>query len=185
MEIQLSMISQPGKVIFRLARNFFTPHEFWGRQNRNQFIVGLITTAAYFFTNIIFHYSRARAPFINSSNGLLAAIFICLVLITVRFFMGVFKISHSKYPWYEKYMPSIITLLGLSTLIAMQNLNGKGADDAGLWINIVVLLVIFIIAAGHFVEGSANERALKLWFALFGYYFSVVAFFYFLEALLY
>jgi uncharacterized membrane protein SirB2 len=185
MEIQLSMISRPGRIIFKLAKDFFTPYEFWGRQNRNQFIVGLIITTAYFFTNIIFHSSRAKAPFINSSNGLIAAIFICMMLIIIRFFSGVLKISHSEYPWYEKYMPSIITLLGLSTLIALQNLNGKGTDDAGLWINIVVLLVIFIIAAGYFVEGSANERALKLWFALLGYYFSVVAFFYFLEAWLY
>jgi uncharacterized membrane protein SirB2 len=185
MEIQLSMIARPGKFIFRLAKDFFTPYEFWGRQNRNQFIVGLVTTAVYFITNIIFHSARARAPFINSSNGLLAAIFICVLLIVVRFFSGMLKIDSSEYPWYEKYMPMIITLLGLSTLIAMQNLKGKGDDDAGLWINIVVLLVIFIIAAGHFVEGSTHERAMKLWFALLGYFFSVVAFFYFLDTWLY
>ena len=185
MEVQLSMIARPGKFIFRLAKDFFTPYEFWGRQNRNQFIVGVVTASVYFVTNIIFHSTRARAPFINSSNGLLAAIFICVMLIIVRFFAGVLKIGSTKYPWYEKYMPTIITLLGLSTLIAMQNLNGKGTDDAGLWINIVVLLVIFIIAAGHFVEGSSNERAMKIWFALLGYYFSVVAFFYFLERWLY
>ena len=53
MEIQLSMISRPGKLIFRLARDFFTPHEFWGRQNRNQFIVGLIITAVYLIWFII------------------------------------------------------------------------------------------------------------------------------------
>jgi uncharacterized membrane protein SirB2 len=181
MEIQLSTVTRPGKFILKLAKDFFTPYEFWGRQNRNQFFVGLGITAVYFVTNAIFHSIRAQAPFVNSSNGLLAAIFICLVLIIVRFFAGVLKISSSEYPWYEKYMPLIITLLGLTTLLAMQNLNGKGDDDAGMWINIVVLLVIFIIAAGHFVEGSTNERALKIWFALFGYYFSVVAFFYFLE----
>lgn len=185
METQLSKATGPGKFILRLAKDFFTPYEFWGRQNRNQFFVGLGITAIYFVTNVISHSARAQAPFINSSNGLLAAIFICVVLIIVRFFAGVLKINSSKYPWYEKYMPLIIALLGLSTLLAMQNLNGKGDDDAGMWINIVVLLVIFIIAAGYFVEGSTHERALKIWFALFGYYFSVVTFFYFLETWLY
>jgi len=185
MEVQLSTVTRPGKLILKLAKDFFTPYEFWGRQNRNQFFVGLGIIAVYFIINIIFHSTRVQAPFINSSNGLLAAIFICVMLIIVRFFTGVLKISRSGYPWYEKYMPLIITLLGLTTLIAMQNLNGKGDDDAGLWINIVVLLVIFIIAAGHFVEGSTHERAVKIWFALLGYYFSVVAFFYFLETWLY
>ncbi len=185
MEVQLSIVTRPGKFIFRLAKDFFTPYEFWGRQNRNQFFVGLVITVAYFIINIIFNSTGTRALFINSSNGLLAAIFICVMLIIVRFFAGMLKISSSSFPWYEKYMPMIITLLGLTTLIAMQNLNGKGDDDAGLWINIVVLLVIFIIAAGHFVEGSTHERAMKIWFALLGYFFSVVAFFYFLETWLY
>ena len=186
MEAQLSTTARHDKFIFRLIKDFFTPYELWGRQNRNQFFVGLIITVVYFITNIIFNSAvPSRAPFMNSSNGLLAAIFICAGLIVIRFFVGLLKSTPSQYPWYEKYMPLMITLLGLTTLVALQNLDGKGYDDASLWINMVVLLVIFIIAAGYFVEGSSHERALKIWFALFGYYFSVVAFFYFLEMWLY
>jgi uncharacterized membrane protein SirB2 len=179
---ELSLRGESEKLIVRLAKNFFTPYESWGRQNRHQFLVGLITTAGYFITNFFLGSGYMEwNPFINSSNGLLISVFICVGLILFRFTMNFTSLNYSKYPWYEKYMPMIITLLGLVTLIAFQNLDGKGADDAGLWINIVVLLIIFIIAAGYFVEGRSNERIIKIWFALFGYYLSVVAFFYFFE----
>ena len=95
--------------------------------------------------------------------------------------MSVFNLSQKKYPWYEKYMPMIISLLGLVTLIAIQNLSSTGDYDVSLWINIIVLLVIFIIAAGYFVEGNSNEKIIKIWFSLLGYYFSIIALFYFLD----
>lgn len=183
MELQgLSMRTNPGRFIIKLAKNFFTPYESWGRQNRNQFLVGLITSIVYFAANYIFGNSYIEwNPFINSSNGLISGVFICTVLVFIRFILNVSKPNSSRNPWYEQYMPMIITLLGLVTLIAFQNLDGKGADDASIWINLVVLLIIFIIAAGYFVEGRSNERVIKIWFALFGYYLSVIAFFYFLE----
>jgi hypothetical protein len=78
-------------------------------------------------------------------------------------------------------MPSIITLLGLTTLMALQNLNGSGNVDAALWINISFQFIVFIIAAGYFVEGTSHEKVLKIWFALLGYYFSIIVFFYLLE----
>jgi hypothetical protein len=172
--------------IIRLVKDFFNPNELWGRQNRNQFLTGLLCTAGYLLANILFNADKADwNPYFHSSNGLLITAFICIGLILYRSMTDLFNQSPSKYPWYEQYMPQIITLLGLITLIAIQNLSNMGAVDAALWVNIILLLVVFIIAAGYFVEGSSRERVLKLWFALLGYYFSVVVFFYFMEAFIY
>ena len=181
-----SIRTHPGRFIIKLVKNFFNPYESWGRQNRNQFIVGFIATVGYFIINSFLGSTYVEwNPFLNSTNGLVSAVFISIILVFARFIMSITKLNSSKYPWYEKYMPMIITLLGLITLVAIQNLNGKGADDAGIWINLVILLIVFIIAAGHFVEGRSNERVIKIWFALFGYYLSIIAFFYFLETWLF
>jgi len=172
-------------LIIRLVKDFFNPRESWGRQNRNQLFVGLICAAGYFSVNVILKtYHPDWNPFISSSNGLLIGVFICAGLILINSIADIFSSYHSKYPWYEKYIPAIIALLGLTTLMAVQNLNSKGALDAVLWINLIFVLIIFIIAAGHFVEGSSHEKVLKIWFALLGYYFSVVVFFYFMEKLM-
>lgn len=182
----LSIRNHLGRFVIKLVKNFFNPYESWGRQNRNQFIVGFIITVGYFISNSLLRSSYVGwNPFYNSTNGLIIAVFISLILVLARFIMGTTKLSSAEYPWYEKYMPMIITLLGLITLVAIQNLNGRGTDDAGIWINLVMLLIIFIIAAGYFVEGRSNERVIKIWFALFGYYLSVIAFFYFLETWLF
>ncbi len=170
--------------ILKPVKDFFTPYELWGRQNRNQFLVGLLLVAAYFLGNFIFKNNHpAWDPFLHSSTGLLIAVFTCVGLIIVRFASALFNFTPHIYPWYEKYMPMIISLLGLITLLAIQNLSSGGSYDASLWINMIVLLVIFIIAAGYFVEGS-NEKIIKIWFSLLGYFFSVIALFYFLDAYL-
>ncbi len=182
METQLSLADHPGKFIARLIRNFFTPYESWGRQNRNQFLIGLLSTFVYLLTNFVFKINLAGwNPFINSSGGLIVSVYICIALTILKILIDVINPNPLKYPWYENYMPMIITLLGLATLIAFQNLDGSGFDDAGLWINIVILLIVFILAAGYFVEGNNNEKIIKIWFALLGYYFSVITFFYFFE----
>jgi hypothetical protein len=169
------------KSLIRLVKDFFHPYELWGRQNRNQFVMGLIITGIYFLANFMFgEYHSSWNPFAHSSNGLFSAVLICVALIIGRIAFNLATNHTSKYPWYEKYMPMMITLLGLITLVAFQNLSSN-VDDVSLWINLIVLLIIFIIAAGYFVEGSSSEKVMKIWFALFGYYFSVVAFFYFLE----
>jgi len=181
---ELPLERQQGNSIIRLVKDFFNPYELWGRQNRNQLLIGLICTVGYFLANVFFNTDQTDwNPFFNSSNGLLLTVFICTGLILARFIMNIFSQSSATYPWYEKYMPEIITLLGLVTLIAIQNLSNSDTLDAALWVNIIVLLVVFIIAAGYFVEGSSHEKILKVWFALLGYYFSVVVFFYFLETL--
>lgn len=169
-------------MILRLVKNFFTPDELWGRQNRSQLIIGLTSIVIYLLANYLTKNENPNwNPFIYSSNGLLFVVYCCVIFTVLRIVIDTFTRSSSRSPWYERYMPIIITLLGIVTLIAFQNINGSGFDDAGLWINIVVLLIVFIIAAGHFVEGSSNERVIKMWFALLGYFFSVFSFFYFLE----
>ncbi|RPH75431.1 hypothetical protein EHM76_01680 [bacterium] len=182
---ELSVNDNPA-TISRLIKDFFHPYEQWGRLNRSQFITGITCTAAYFLTNIFSGLNyRGFDSFANSSNGLIASVIICWALVLGRFVSGIFNKKVSFAPWYERYMPLIITLLGLVTLIALQNLNNSGSQDAALWINIIILLVIFIITAGYFVEGSSNERVIKMWFALLGYYFSVITFFYFCETLIF
>jgi hypothetical protein len=177
---ELRLNEQNDRQIITIVKNFFTADEQWGRLNRSQFIIGLECTITYFIINILFRdIVLSSNTFPNSSNGLLASVFICIGISIVNFFDHI----PAKYPWYEKFMPKIITLLGLITLIAVQNLDSKGIDDISLWMDIVILLVLFIIAAGYFVEGVRSERVIKIWFALLGYYFSLVAFFYLLETL--
>ena len=128
-------------------------------ENRNQLLVGLLLAVVYLLGNsIINSVHPAWNPFSFSSNGLLIAVYTCIGLVILRYAFSFFKLGTNKYPWYEKYMPMIISLLGLITLIAIQNLSSTGLYDASLWINIIVLLVIFIIAAGFFVEGNSNEK---------------------------
>jgi hypothetical protein len=182
---ELSVKNHHENLIVKTVKDFFNPYKSWGRQNRSQFLVGLILVAVYFLGNSIFNAVHpVWNPFLYSSNGLLLAVFICIGLMFGRYLFSVFKISSKTYPWYEKYMPMIISLLGLITLIAIQNLSSTGVYDASLWINIIVLLVIFIIAAGYFVEGNSNEKIIKIWFSLLGYFFSVIAVFYFLDSFL-
>ena len=179
---ELWIKEDPDKLIYRLVNDFFHPYEQWGRLNRNQFLTGLACTIGYFLTNIVLRtLDMSWNPFAHSSNGLIVGAFICFGLVTYN----VVKLGTDKFPWYETYMPKIITLLGLITLIALQNINGKGFDDIAILINIICLLTVFIIAAGYFVEGSSNEKTVKKWFSLFGYYFSVVVFFYFWETVLF
>lgn len=169
-------------LLIKLIKDFFNPYEVWGRQNRKQLYIGLICTLSYFTANAFLKVKNPEwNPFIYSSNGLLIAVFICTGHLVVSGIADTFGIHFSKYPWYENYMPTIITLLGLTTLMGLQNLNSNGKLDAALWINISFLLVVFIIAAGHFVQGSSHEKVLKIWFALLGYYFSIIVFFYSLE----
>jgi len=169
-------------IIIKLIKDFFNPREVWGRQNRKQLFIGLISVLCYFLANLLFNErNQAWNPFQNSSNGLLIAVFINAGYILISAVFEIFEFTSSKYPWYEKFMPAIITLLGLTTLSALQNLSISGTVNAALWINISFLLVVFIIAAGYFVEGSSHEKVLKIWFALLGYYFSVIVFFYFIE----
>jgi hypothetical protein len=169
-------------IVFRLIKDFFNPHELWGRQNRKQFYVGLICTLVYFTANSLWTIKNPSwNPFVHSSNGLMIAAFLCAAHLFVAGIADTFNIHFSKYPWYEKYMPTIITLLGLTTLMGLQNLNSNGKLDAALWINISFLFVVFIIAAGYFVQGSSHEKVLKIWFALLGYYSSIIVFFYFME----
>jgi uncharacterized membrane protein SirB2 len=181
---ELSFKDHENHFVLKPIKDFFNPYELWGRQNRNQFLVGLLLVAAYFLGNIIYKSKPPWDPFLHSSIGLLIAVFVCIGLIVLRYATALFNLSPHKYPWYEKYMPMIISLLGLITLIAIQNLSGAGSYDASLWINMIVLLVIFIIAAGYFVEGNSNEKIIKIWFSLLGYFFSVIAVFYFLDAYL-
>jgi hypothetical protein len=182
---EMQLQAQQDNSFIRLIKDFFNPLELWGRQNRNQFLVGLICTAGYLLANILFNTDNPDwNPYFYSSDGLLITVFICLVLILAKPIKNLFIQNSSATPWYEKYMAQLITLLGLVTLIALQNLNNSDSFDAALWINIIVLLVVFIIAAGYFVEGSSHEKVLKVWFALLGYYFSVVVFFYFLETII-
>jgi len=179
-EIHLNI--RQDNLIIRLLKDFFNPDEPWGRQNRNQFLIGLVCTLGYFLANALFNTKNPDwNPFLNSSNGLLITVFICTGFILISFIADIFGISLSKHPWYEKYMTVIIALLGLTTLMALQNLNSSGNVDAALWINIAFLLIVFIIASGYFVEGSSYEKVLKIWFALLGYYFSIIVFFYLLE----
>jgi hypothetical protein len=181
----LSVKGHHENFIIKAIRDFFNPDESWGRQNRNQFIVGLILVIVYFLGNtIIKTIHPSWNPFLYTSNGLLLAAFACIGLVIGRYITGFFKLSSRKYPWYENYMPMIISLLGLVTLMAFQNLSGTGVYDASLWINIIVLFVIFIIAAGYFVEGSSNEKIIKIWFSLLGYFFSIIVLFYFLDRFL-
>ncbi len=182
---ELSVKDHHENIIVKAVKDFFNPYESWGRQNRNQFLVGLLLVVVYLLGNsIISSVHPAWNPFSYSSNGLLIAVFTCIGLVIVRYAISLFKSNSNKYPWYEKYMPMIISLLGLITLIAIQNLSSTGLYDASLWINIIVLLVIFIIAAGYFVEGNSNEKIIKIWFSLLGYFFSIIAVFYFLESYL-
>lgn len=179
-EIRLNI--RKDNLIIRLLKDFLNPNETWGRQNRKQFLIGLACTSGYFLANTLFNTKYLDwNPFFNSSNGLLISVFICAGLILISCIADILGIGLSKHPWFEKYMPMIISLLGLTTLMALQNLNVSGNVDAVLWINISFLLIVFIIAAGYFVEGSSYEKVLKIWFALLGYYFSVIVFFYFLE----
>jgi hypothetical protein len=168
--------------MFKLVRNFFDYNESWGRQNRNQFLIGFICSIIYILINLVVNKLNAEwNPFLYSSNGLLFAAFICTVVFFAKIVTSIFNLHSSKFPWYEKYLPTIITLLGLITLMALQNLHGRGSFDAALWVDIVFLLTFFMIAAGYFVDGKNNEKTLKIWFSLLGYYFSVIGFFYFLE----
>ena len=48
----MKLEAQQDNSFTRLIKNFFNTHELWGRQNRNQFFIGLICTAGYFLTNI-------------------------------------------------------------------------------------------------------------------------------------
>jgi hypothetical protein len=172
--------------IVRLIQDFFNPAESWGRQNRNQLFTGAVCSMLYFITNIFFRgFHPGWNPFLESSNGLITAFLGSILLGFGMFIFNLSRLSFANYPWYERYMPMIITLLGIITLAAFQNLDGQGGDDASLWINIVVLLIIFIIAAGYFIEGKSNEKIIKIWFALFGYYLSVIAFFYAAETFLF
>ena len=172
-------------LIIRLVKDFFNPYESWGRLNRNQLLLGSLCTAGYFLSNALIKTKDPDwNPFLNSSNGLLTSVFICLSLILINLIAEIFNRNQPKHPWYERYIPTIISLLGLTTLMALQNLDSRSSLDAALWVNIIFLLIIFIIAAGYFVEGSNHEKVLKIWFALLGYYFSVVVFFYFIENLM-
>ncbi|MFO7446644.1 MAG: hypothetical protein R6W90_09765 [Ignavibacteriaceae bacterium] len=172
---------EPDKLIVRLIKDFFHPHEQWGRLNLNQFITGLICAAGYFLVNIFFGSLQfSQDSFINSSGGLISAVIICFGLTVVSFFQ-----TKHKYPWFEKYLPKIITLSGLITLMALQNIRGTSPDDVALLMNIIGLLILFIITTGYFVEGNSNERVIKIWFAVFGYYFSVILFFYFCENIIF
>ena len=171
--------------IIKALRDFFNPYEAWGRQNRNQFIIGVFLVIIYFLSNsIITAIHPSWNPFIYTSNGLLIAAFACIGLVLGRYIVNIFNFNSNSYPWYGKYMPMIISLLGLVTLMAIQNLSGTGVYDASLWINISVLFVIFIIAAGYFIEGSNSEKIVKIWFSLLGYFFSVITVFYFLDRFL-
>jgi hypothetical protein len=179
---ELSVKSEHESLIIKSIKDFFNPNASWGRQNRNQLIVGVLSLIAYYITNSVFKaYHPAWNPFRYSSSGLVIAVYLCIGLISIRFVMHMFHLIHNEHPWYEGYMPMIISLLGLVTLIAIQNISTIGVYDVSLWINIIVLFVIFIIAAGYFVEGNSNEKVIKIWFSLLGYYFSVIAFFYFLD----
>jgi hypothetical protein len=182
---ELSVKDHHENIIWKAVRDFFNPYESWGRQNRNQLLVGLFLAIVYLFGNsLITSVHPAWNPFSFSSNGLLVAVFTCVGLVILRYAFSFFKLGSNKYPWYEKYMPMIISLLGLVTLIAIQNLSSTGLYDASLWINIIVLLVIFIIAAAYFVESNSNEKIIKIWFSLLGYFFSIIAVFYFFESYL-
>ena len=180
---ELSVKDHHENFIFKVAKDFFNPYESWGRQNRNQFLVGLLLIIIYFLGNKIFSTIHpAWNPFLYTSNGLLVAAYACIGLVIGRYIIGILNLGSKRYPWYEKYMPMIISLLGLVMLIAIQNLSSTGMYDASLWINIIVLFVIFIIAAGYFVEGSSSGKIIKIWFSLLGYFFSIIAVFYFLES---
>ena len=182
---ELSVKSHHENFIIKAVKDFFNPYESWGRQNRNQFIVGLSLVIVYFLGNSIITAAHpAWDPFMHSSVGLVLAVFASIGLILGKYIISLFKLNSQKFPWYEKYMPMIISLLGLITLIAIQNLSSTGFYDASLWINIIVLLVIFIIAAGYFIEGNSNEKIVKIWFSLLGYFFSIITVFYFLESYL-
>jgi hypothetical protein len=173
-------------LILKAVKDFFTPHEQWGRLNKRQFITGVICTFVYFVVNIIYTpIHREFSSFTFSSTGLMASIYVCWAILIAEFVRAIFAISSPGTPWFERYMPVIITMLGISTLTAIQNLGSIGMQDAAMWINIVILLIIFIITAGFFVETSSNERIIKRWFALLGYYFSVVVFFYFCETIIF
>lgn len=179
---ELSVKNHHENFIVKTAKDFFNPYESWGRQNRNQFLVGLLLVLIYFLGNLIVKTAHpAWNPFLFTSNGLLLAAFACVGLVVGRYLINFLNLNSNKYPWYEKYMPMIISLLGLITLIAIQNLSSTGDYDVSLWINIIVLLVIFIIAAGYFVEGSSSKKIIKIWFSLLGYFFSIIAVFYFLD----
>ena len=181
---ELSFKSHEDNFILKPIKNFFNPYELWGRQNRNQFLIGLLLVVTYILVNFIFKNNNPSwDPFLHSSFGLLVSVFVCIGLIAVRYVADIF--NKNRHPWYEKYMPMIISLLGLISLIAVQNLSSTSAYDASLWINIIVLLVIFIIAAGYFIEGNSNEKIIKIWFSLLGYFLSVIAVFYFLDAYLF
>ena len=182
---ELSVKNHHENFIIKALKDFFNPYESWGRQNRSQFLVGLFLVIIYFLSNaVIITPHPSWNPFVYTSNGLLIAAFACIGLVIGRYMISIFNLSSNKYPWYEKYMPMIISLLGLVTLIAIQNLSSTGVYDASLWINIIVLFVIFIIAAGYFVEGSSNEEIIKIWFSLLGYFFSIITVFYFLDRFL-
>jgi hypothetical protein len=173
-------------LVLKAVRDFFTPHEQWGRLNKRQFITGVICTFVYFIVNTIYSPShREFDTFAFSSSGLVVSIYICWSILIAEFTRAIFAISSSGTPWFERYMPVIITMLGISTLTAIQNLANIGMQDAAMWINIVILFIIFIITAGFFVESSSNERIIKRWFALLGYYFSIVVFFYFCETIIF
>ena len=185
MKAKALSVKQHENFIIKAFKDFFNPYQAWGRQNRNQFIIGIFLVIIYFLSNsIITAVHPSWNPFTYTSNGLLITAFVCAGLVIGRYTASIFNFSSNKYPWYEKYMPMIISLLGLVTLMALQNLGGTGVYDASLWINISVLFVIFIIAAGYFVEGSNSEKIIKIWFSLLGYFFSVIVVFYFLDRFL-
>ncbi|MGE5812638.1 MAG: hypothetical protein ACM339_14105, partial [Ignavibacteria bacterium] len=113
-------------LLIKLIKDFFNPYEVWGRQNRKQLYIGLICTLSYFTANAFLNVKNPEwNPFIYSSNGLLIAVFICTGHLLVSGIADTFGIHFSKYPWYENYMPTIITLLGLTTLMGLQNLNSN------------------------------------------------------------
>ncbi|HVO74222.1 MAG TPA: hypothetical protein VMT35_09390 [Ignavibacteriaceae bacterium] len=177
---ELKLKEEHGDYLVTIFKNFFTPLERWGRLNRSQLIMGSECTSVYLLVNILFRNVNLNwNPFSNSSPGLMAAVLISIGITLANLFIN----PSRHFPWFEKYLPKIITIMGLITLIAIQNLNSKGIDDIGLWMNIVFLLVLFIIMAGYFVEGISSERIIKVWFSLLGYFFSVIGFFYLLEIL--
>jgi hypothetical protein len=173
-------------LLLRTIKDFFTPHEQWGRLNKRQFITGLLCTTVYFFVNTFInsHQSEVDA-LVYSSSGLLFAIYTCWAILAFEIIRSAFVLSPAALPWAERYMPVIITMLGIFTLSAIQNLGTIGMQDAAMWINIVILFIVFIITAGYFVESNSNERIIKRWFALLGYYFSVIVFFYFCETIIF
>lgn len=173
-------------LLLRAVKDFFTPHEQWGRLNKRQFITGLICTITYFAVNTFLSPQHREVDTLKySSSGLLFTFYSCWALLLFELLRSAFTFISGGMPWFERYMPIIITMLGIFTLTGVQNIGSGGMQDAAMWINIVILLVVFIITAGYFIENNSNEKIVKRWFALLGYYFSVVVFFYFCETIIF